>query len=243
MVNGFAVAWDGRQPWAGAAMATAESVIGTAVAIAVHGRGRMPRFAAAYPEKAARAMAMDEADDQQLMTAVAEGDERAFRILAVRHLAWALRLAGRLTGNPADAEDIVQEAMLRVWTNAPRWQPAARFRTWFYRVVVNLALDWRRRRPFAALDEAGEPADPNPDPQAALDQRQTARRVAAAIAALPERQRVALVLTYFEELSNAEVAGLLGASVGGIEGLLVRARRALRLRLGPASDKDNGKEE
>lgn len=66
---------------------------------------------------------MDEADDQQLMTAVAEGDERAFRILAVRHLAWALRLAGRLTGNPADAEDIVQEAMLRVWTNAPRWRP------------------------------------------------------------------------------------------------------------------------
>ncbi|MBI2977925.1 MAG: sigma-70 family RNA polymerase sigma factor, partial [Rhodospirillales bacterium] len=92
-------------------------------------------------------------------------------------------------------------------------------------------------------DEAGGPADPNPDPQAALEQRQTALKVAAAIAELPERQRVALVLTYFEELSNAEVAGLLGASVGGIEGLLVRARRALRLRLGPASDEDNGKEE
>lgn len=184
-------------------------------------------------------MAMDEADDQQLMTAVAEGDERAFRILAVRHLAWALRLAGRLTGNPADAEDIVQEAMLRVWTNAPRWRPVASFRTWFYRVVVNLAFDWRRRKPFAALEEAGEPADPNPDPQAALDSSQTVRRVSAAIAELPERQRAALVLTYYERLSNVETARLLGVSVGGVEGLLVRARRMLRVRLGPAGDEGN----
>jgi len=236
MVNGFAVAW------AGIAIPTAETAIRTAVAAAVHGRGRMRWAAVAYPEKTTRAMAMEEADDQQLMSAVAEGNEQAFRTLALRHLAWALGLAGRLTGSPADAEDVVQEAMLRVWINAPRWRPAAAFRTWFYRVVVNLALDWRRRRPLAALEEAGDPVDPNPDPQAALDQRQMALRVTAAIADLPERQRVALVLTYYEGLSNAEVARLLGASVGGIEGLLVRARRTLRLRLGPRSGEANEKD-
>lgn len=233
MVNGFAVAWDGRRPWAGIAIPTTETVIRAVVAVGVRGRGRMWRAAVAYPEKATRAMAMEEVDDQQLMTAVAEGDEQAFRTLALRHLAWAQGLAGRLTGNLADAEDVVQEAMLRLWINAPRWQPAAAFRTWFYRVVVNLALDWRRRKPLAALEEAGDPVDPNPDPQAALDRNQTTRRVASAIAELPERQRVALVLTYYEGLSNGEVARLLRISVGGVEGLLVRARRTLRLRLRP----------
>lgn len=230
MANGFAVAWDGRPPARPVVIPRMEAAIYAAVAVVARGRGRSGQ---------AWAMVMDQADDHQLMSAVAEGDRRAFRVLAVRHLAWALRLASRLAGNPTDAEDIVQEAMLRVWVNAPTWRPAASFRTWFYRVVVNLALDWRRRKPLAPLEDAGEPADPNPDPQAALDKIQTARAVAAAIAELPERQRAALVLTYYEELNNAEVARLLGASVGGVEGLLVRARRTLRLRLGPGPDRKN----
>ena len=178
-------------------------------------------------------MPREEADDHRLMAEVATGNEQAFRALAGRHAAWALGLAGRLLGNPADAEDVVQEAMLRVWTNAPRWRPEAGFKTWFYRVVVNLALDWWRRKPMRPLSAAGEPVDPKPDPQAALAQRQTTDLVAAAIAELPERQRVVLVLAYHEGVSNAEVAALLGVSVGAVEGLLVRARRTLRERLAP----------
>jgi RNA polymerase sigma-70 factor (ECF subfamily) len=176
-------------------------------------------------------MTREEADDQYLMAEVAMGSEPAFRELAGRHAGWALGLAGRLVGNPADAEDVVQEAMLRVWINAPQWRPEAAFKTWFYRVVVNLAIDWRRRKPLRPLADAGEPADPRPDPQSALAQGQAADQVAAAVADLPDRQRAALVLSYYEGVGNSEVASLLGVSVGAVEGLLVRARRTLRERL------------
>lgn len=175
---------------------------------------------------------MDEVSDEELMARVAGGDEPAFRLLSRRHLRRALALARRVSGNDADAEEIVQEALLRVWINAPRWRPTAAFRTWFYRVVVNLCLNRRRRKPFAALEEAGDPVDPAPDAAAALERRQTDGLVAAAVAALPERQRAAIVLTYHDGLSNAETADVLETSVSSVETLLVRAKRALRAALG-----------
>ena len=180
---------------------------------------------------------MDEASDEELMARVAGGDEPAFRLLSRRYLKRALALARRVSGNDADAEEIVQEALLRVWINAPRWLPTAAFRTWFYRVVVNLCLNRRRRQPFAALDEAGDPADPAPDAAVALERRQTDRMVGAAIAALPERQRAAIVLTYHDGLSNAETADVLDTSVSSVETLLVRAKRALREALAPQTGK------
>lgn len=228
----MAIHWRGRPAIGGGAFpgpAAGRPAIGRGV----RGRGPTRGYAVASCGRAAPTMPREEADDHRLMAEVATGSEQAFRALAGRHAAWALGLAGRLLGNPADAEDVVQEAMLRVWTNAPRWRPEAGFKTWFYRVVVNLALDWRRRKPMRPLSAAGEPVDPKPDPQAALAQRQTTDLVAAAIAELPERQRAALVLAYHEGVSNAEVAALLGVSVGAVEGLLVRARRTLRERLAP----------
>ena len=86
----------------------------------------------------------------------------AFRVLARRHLPAMLGLARRILGNAADAEDVAQEAMLRVWTHAPRWQPLAAFRTWLTRVVVNLCLDRKRRAPWVDLEAAGEIVDPAP---------------------------------------------------------------------------------
>jgi RNA polymerase sigma-70 factor (ECF subfamily) len=176
---------------------------------------------------------MDEASDEDLMARIAGGDEPAFRVLSRRHLTRSLALARRVVGNDADAEEIVQEALLRVWINAPRWRPTAAFRTWFYRVVVNLCLNRRRRRSFAALEEAGDPADPTPDAADQLDRWQTDRLVARAVANLPERQRAAIVLTYHEGLSNAETASILDTSVSGVETLLVRAKRSLRQALAP----------
>jgi RNA polymerase sigma-70 factor (ECF subfamily) len=175
---------------------------------------------------------MEGASDEDLMARIAKGDEVAFRVLARRHLPAAVGLARRILGVQADAEEVVQEGLLRVWINAPRWQPTAAFRTWFYRVLINLCLNRRRRAPFAPLDAAADPPDPAPDALAQLERRETARRVAKAIAALPPRQRAAIALTYHEGFDNAQTAVVLGTSVSGVETLLVRARRALRAALG-----------
>jgi RNA polymerase sigma-70 factor (ECF subfamily) len=143
-----------------------------------------------------------------------------------------LGLARRILGNAADAEDVVQEAMLRVWTHAPRWRPLAAFRTWLTRVVVNLCLDRKRRAPWVALEAAGEIVDPAPGAgeQAERDERE--RLLAAAIAQLPARQRAAIVLTYGDGMSNAQAAEILGTSVSAVETLLVRGKQNLRRALG-----------
>ena len=153
--------------------------------------------------------------DHDLMARVARGDERAFRVLARRHAAGALRLARRILGSEALAEEIVQEALWRVWRAAPRWRPDAAFRTWFCRVVTNLCLNARRRPAELPLSAAGDPVDPAPDAAAALEAGERDRRLAAAIDALPPRQRAAIVLTYQEGLGNAEAASVLDTSVPG----------------------------
>jgi RNA polymerase sigma-70 factor (ECF subfamily) len=179
---------------------------------------------------------MEEASDEDLMARIARGDQAAFRLLARRYAGRAAGLARRVTGNAADAEEIAQEALLRVWVNAPVWRPTAAFRTWFYRVVLNLCLNRRRRRPFLSLDQAGDPADPAAGPHVEIERAETDRRIAAAIAELPERQRAAIVLTYQEGLSNADAAAALETTVSGIETLLVRARRTLRDKLATIRD-------
>ena len=166
--------------------------------------------------------------DHDLMARAARGDQRAFRILAERHAGAALRLARRILGSEALAEDVVQEALLRVWTHAPRWRPEAAFRTWLYRIVVNLALNAKRRTPPLPIDAAAHVAarDSAADDRLLRDERD--RKLAAAIETLPPRQRAAIVLTYQEGLSNAEAADVLDTSVSSVETLLVRATRTLR---------------
>jgi RNA polymerase sigma-70 factor (ECF subfamily) len=173
----------------------------------------------------------DDVSDLALMARVARGDELAYRQLSRRHLPAMLGLARRILGNAADAEDVAQEAMLRVWTHAPRWQPLAAFRTWLTRVVVNLCLDRKRRRPWVALEAAGEIVDPTPGVTEKAEHDERERLLAAAIAELPARQRTAIMLTYSEGMSNAQVADILDTSVSAIETLLVRGKQNLRARL------------
>jgi RNA polymerase sigma-70 factor (ECF subfamily) len=173
---------------------------------------------------------MDESDEA-LMQRVAKGDQAAFRLLARRHSPGMAGLARRILGNAAEAEDVVQEAMLRVWTHAPRWQPLAAFKTWLTRVVVNLCLDRKRKTPMLDLEAAGEVADAAPLPGERAESAERERMLAAAIQQLPERQRSAVVLTYQEGLSNAEVADILGTSVSAVETLLVRGKQNLRRAL------------
>jgi RNA polymerase sigma-70 factor, ECF subfamily len=189
----------------------------------------------------------DESDDA-LMRRAGSGDKAAFALLVRRHLARATALAQRITGNRSDAEEIVQEAFLRCWRKAPEWRPAndqaaddraandrgatAQFGTWLYRVLVNLCLDRRRRTQPVEIEAADQVADGGVDGFDATARGETSRRVQAAIARLPERQRAALALCYFEGLGNIEAAAMLDISIGALESLLVRARRALRDALG-----------
>jgi RNA polymerase sigma-70 factor (ECF subfamily) len=173
---------------------------------------------------------MDESDEA-LMARVARGDEPAYRTLSRRHLPAMVGLARRILGNAADAEDVAQEAMLRVWTHAPRWQPLAAFRTWLTRVVVNLCIDRKRRAQWVALEAAGEIVDPAPGAVEKAEQDERARLLSAAIADLPARQRTAIMLTYSEGMTNAQVAEVLDTSVSAVETLLVRGKQNLRARL------------
>lgn len=173
---------------------------------------------------------MDESDEA-LMARVAKGDQRAFRELARRYLPIMLGVARRILGNAAEAEDVAQEAMLRVWTHAPRWQPLALFRTWLSRVVVNLCLDRKRKAPWVELEAAGEIADPAPLAGEAAETAERERLLAAAIAELPDRQRAAIVLSYTEGMSNAQVAEILDTTVSAVETLLVRGKQNLRRAL------------
>ena len=181
---------------------------------------------------------MDEQSDEALMARIAGGDEIAFRILARRHVPAAIATARRILRNSADAEDVAQDAMLRVWTNAPRWRPLASFRTWLTRIVVNLCIDRQRRAPWVAIEAAGDVVDPAPDAAARRESRDTSRIIDDAIAQLPVRQRAAIVLTYREGMSNAQTADILDTSVSAVETLLVRAKQTLRATLGALLDKD-----
>lgn len=175
---------------------------------------------------------MDGETDEELVERVAENDAAAFRRLVDRHFVRSLRMVTRVTGNLADAEEVVQEGFLRLWQHAGRWQPGrARFTTWFYRILMNLCIDRSRRATSAPLEAAGDPPDPGMGAEARLARAEVSDAVALALAELPARQRAALVLCYYEELSNIEAAKALQVSVPALESLLVRGRRALRARL------------
>ena len=180
---------------------------------------------------------MDDSD-AALMVRGERGDERAFRELARRHLPVMLGLARRILGSAAEAEDVGQEAMLRVWTHAPRWQPLALFRTWLSRVVVNLCLDRKRKAAWVELEAAGEIADATPLAGEAAEAAERERLLAKAIAGLPERQRAAIVLSYSEGMSNAEVAEILDTTVSAVETLLVRGKQNLRRALASVIDRE-----
>jgi len=198
------------------------------------------------PGAMARGGAMVEESDDELLHRAGRGDRAAFAVLVTRHVRRAAAIAGRIVGNAGDAEEIVQEAFLKTWLKAPDWEAqtthasGARFSTWFYRVLVNLSIDRKRRPRLFVLEAAGDPADPGPDAFDEVAGGETARRVREAVGALPERQRAALTLCHFEGMSNAEAAQVLEVSVGALESLLVRARRNLRDTLADLMEPSGG---
>lgn len=169
--------------------------------------------------------------DAGLMLRVADGDAGAYRALVDRHADRLLAFSERLVGDRSTAEDVVQDAFLAVWRTAARWQPRAKVATWLFQIARNAALDRLRRRKPSVETDAVTLIDPAARADRRVDDRQTAELVRAALDALPERQRAAIVLVHYEDLSGVEASEALGISVEALESLLARGRRALRTRL------------
>ncbi|MGB2986882.1 MAG: sigma-70 family RNA polymerase sigma factor [Phycisphaerae bacterium] len=173
----------------------------------------------------------DPVDDAQLMAHLATGDRTALGTLVKRHQRRVLELAFRTTGDHALAEDIGQEAFLRVWRSAKRYEPTAQFTTWLYRIVVNLCLDaFKRRKPTTG--DVPDAIDSGAAGQATeIEQRERGAAVQRAVTALPDRQRVAVVLHRFSGLTVRLTAEATGWSESAVESLLVRAYSVLRQSL------------
>jgi len=183
----------------------------------------------AEPQQAGDTGAED--TDAVLMAQIATGDARAFDRLVRRHLKRAYNVAYGMVYNSADAQDVAQDAMMRVWMYAPTWRAGeSAVTTWLHRIVVNCCYDFLRKK--SRQPQGGElPADIE-DMTARTEhdyaETEQKKRLRAMLRSLPERQRMAVTLCYLEEMSNADAAAVMGVHIKALEGLLVRARKALK---------------
>jgi RNA polymerase sigma-70 factor (ECF subfamily) len=181
-----------------------------------------------------------DAEDVRLMQLTASGDMAAFEQLVERHQVLVAGTIGRMLGNNSDVEDIAQQVFVRVWKSASRYVPRAKFTTWLLKITRNLVFnELRRRKRHAVSPLQSEPEgeemqlkdERGQTPAASLLEGELQGAIESAIAALPETQRMAVVLRRYEELSYEEIAEVLDQSVPAVKSLLFRARTELRGRL------------
>lgn len=178
----------------------------------------------------------DTRDDAALLAAYAAGEAAAARALTARLTPRVYAQAYRMLHDTAEAEDVAQEAMLRLWRAAPDWRVGeAQVSTWLYRVAANLCTDRLRRRRWTGppLDDVAEPPDPGPGAEAQMMAAARHDALGAALMALPERQRLAVVLRHIEGLPNPEIAQIMEVGVEAVESLTARGKRALAAALRP----------
>lgn len=170
--------------------------------------------------------------DESLMQRIGYSDHQAFATLVRRHTQRFFAVSYRLCGDVMMAEDVVQEAFLKIWNKPDLWNPekGAKFTTWFYRVVSNQTLDqMRKRNPETGTDILEETASDNADLQDQVIQNQEeSEALESAIHALPERQKLALTLCVYEDMSNKEAADVMGVGVKALESLLMRAKSGIK---------------
>lgn len=172
-------------------------------------------------------------NDESLMRLIRQGSHQAFAILVRRHTDRFFGAAYRMTGKMSEAEDLVQDAFLKIWQKPDLWKDdrGAKFTTWFYRILVNQNIDrMRKDRNIAPNGESVLPfvMDARATPEHAAAQNEEDRMLEAAIASLPERQKTALNLCFYEGLSNAEAADIMGVKIKALESLLMRAKAGLK---------------
>lgn len=177
--------------------------------------------------------AMTEVSDEALLVAYGNGDRAAAQALTLRLTPRIFGYAARVLSDRTEAEDVVQEAMLRLWKIAPDWrQGEAQVSTWLYRVTVNLCTDRLRKSGRSVdIDAVAEPEDGQPSAVATMIDTDRAKALQAALDTLPERQRQAVVLRHLEGLSNPEIAVVMDIGVEAVESLTARGKRALRAAL------------
>jgi RNA polymerase sigma factor (sigma-70 family) len=169
--------------------------------------------------------------DDTLMARVVARDRAAFRLLANRHGERIYRIAWRMTQNATEAEDVAQDSLLKLWSQTG-WTPGqGGVGAWLARVATNACLDRLRKNRFRSDEEVPERADDAPLADAMLAQNDEAQRARDAIAALPDTQRAAIVLTYYEDLPNRDAAKAMDLNIKAFESLLFRARSALKQAL------------
>ena len=175
--------------------------------------------------------ALSEVSDEALLVLYANGDSSGARLLTLRLVPRILGYAARLLNDRAEAEDVAQEAMLRLWRVAPDWrQGEAKISTWLYRVTTNLCTDrlrLRMRRNVVALDDAPDMADAAPGAVAVLIEADRMAALNVALTSLPDRQREAVVMRHIEGLSNPEIADVMDIGIEAVESLISRGKRAL----------------
>ena len=168
-------------------------------------------------------------EDSELLDKLATGDEVAFRMLVERHIDRAYAIALRIVGNAADAEDVVQDTMLKIWSHRGRWQHGrAKFSTWLYRVISNRCIDLRRKPRNENVETVPEVADGQPGAVEIIERNELNGMLELAMQRLPEQQRIAVIFSYHENMSNGEIAEVMDTTVAAVESLLKRGRQQLR---------------
>jgi len=179
-----------------------------------------------------------DAPDEALLALYANGDRDAARLLMHRMTPKVYGQAFRMLGDRAEAEDVVQEAMLKLWKIAPDWRSGeAKVSTWLYRIVANLCTDrLRKRKPNDDIDGVAEPADEAQGVSEQMQDKTRSQALGEALNQLPERQKQAVVLRHLDEMSNPEIAEVMGVGVGAVENLIARGKRALSKILAKRKD-------
>lgn len=170
-------------------------------------------------------------EDADLLRRVAEGDRIACRHLSQQHLGRITTFARRMLNDPFEAEDVAQEAFFKLWSQAGSWRAEARIDTWLHRVTHNLCVDRLRKNRESLPGELPEMIDETPTPLEQHQQKQVSQWVENALEALPERQRAAIVLFHYQDISVQDAADILGVSLDAMESLLTRGRRGLKQSL------------
>ncbi|WND03684.1 sigma-70 family RNA polymerase sigma factor [Temperatibacter marinus] len=168
----------------------------------------------------------------QLIISVQNGCESAFRMLVDQYGQKAVAIALRMTGNRALADDIAQQVFMKIWQYPDRYDPEkAKFSTWFYRVVTNQTLDEIKKKKPLQLPDDFDQIEQKPSAEEGLMTKDQQVLIKQTLESMPDRQKTVMTLTYFEDLSNAEVAQVMEISVKAVESLLVRSRKLLREKL------------